>query len=257
MQSQLDIVNSWDSFRERWHDPRRSLLPCRLDGELAPARYQPVDPLLLLDQARRHPQARILSARPGRQLIVDADASERIRSLPIDAVAADPHLHISLFDIALLTEPGGALHEYDRDIFAPFTAGWRERGFVYDRVMPVLFITGSASATNYHFDPMPTLPWHLFGSKRFHGLKDPRRWCPMSVIDEVASSGQWPMRPDGIIPDDCLVHDNAIGDLLWIPMHVPHWVDAGTFSATLTFTFPGLRMHGEPAHGQSAQYGRV
>jgi hypothetical protein len=42
-------------------------------------------------------------------------------------------------------------------------------------------------------------------------------------------------------------HDNAPGDAVWIPMQEPHWVDAGTFSATLTFVINDLRWCDEPA----------
>jgi quercetin dioxygenase-like cupin family protein len=34
--------------------------------------------------------------------------------------------------------------------------------------------------------------------------------------------------------------DNAPGDLVWIPRLTPHWVEARSLSATLTFAFRGF-----------------
>ena len=56
------------------------------------------------------------------------------------------------------------------------------------------------------------------------------------------------VRPEGIGDDDCVSHDNAPGDLVWIPVHTPHWVNAGSFSATITFAFKNLEVRLELAN---------
>lgn len=240
MSSNLDVVSDWTTFHKRLRDPVLNRISCRLSGELFPFSYSPVDPLALLDQARNHPEARILNQKPGRSVNPQAIDAERIRALPVAAAAREPNLHISLFNLDQLRQPGGALEQFDREVFAPFEKLWLEQGIRWEgKFRPVMFITGSESATNYHIDPMPTLPLNLFGKKRFHGLKRPDYWCPQSVKDEILASGmkKWPVRPEAIEEADCLVHDNAPGDLVWIPVHTPHWVDAGTFSATITIAF--------------------
>jgi hypothetical protein len=247
MRNDLDVVSDWTTFHKRLKDPILSRIACRLRGELFPFSYSRVDPLLLLDQARQHPAARILNQRPAPRLDPGQVDAERIRALPVEEAARDPHLHISLFTLDKLRSPGGALDQFDREVFAPFERLWLEQGIRWEGCFkPVLFITGSESATNYHIDPMPTLPLNLFGKKRFHGLKRPDLWCPQPIKDHVLKTGEWPVKPAEIRDEDCLVHDNAEGDLVWIPVHTPHWVDAGSFSATITFTFTKMSVL-EPA----------
>src|SRR6185295_5177756 len=104
--------------------------------------------------------------------------AERVRSLPIEEAAALPNLHISLFELEPLFAPGRSLERLNQEVIKPMATRWHAEGIRCERFWPVLFITGRASATNYHIDPMPTLPLNLFGRKRFFGLKEPERWCP-------------------------------------------------------------------------------
>ncbi|MBA3708079.1 MAG: hypothetical protein H0W83_04550 [Planctomycetes bacterium] len=244
MRTDLRLVEDWTLFHKLQEDPAAEPVACRLSGELFPYQLPALDPLLLLDQARRHPLARILSQKPDRRIDVTATCGERVKSMPLAQVAEDPHLHLSLFAVEELRAPAGALHALEETVMAPMARAWHanrirwEGPFTY-----VIFITGRASATNYHIDPMPTLPWNLFGAKRFHGLKDPLRWYPARAEAE-ATGGEFPLRPEGITEDDCVVHDNRPGDLVWIPGQTPHWVDAGSFSATLTFILPKMRIAG-------------
>ena len=89
---------------------------------------------------------------------------------------------------------------------------------------------------------MPTLPLNLFGAKTFYGLKRPDYWCPESLKNENRKKFAWPVRPDGITSYECLMHEYRVGDLIWIPVETPHWVDAGSYSATITFTFPNMQL---------------
>jgi hypothetical protein len=240
MEAPIDLVTDWASFHKRLQDPVLSRVSCRLGGELFPYHVPPIDPLALLDDARKHPQSRILSQKPGVKLDDTAVDAERVRRISIEEAAALPNLHISLFDLVPLFEKGRSLARLNDEVIKPMEALWHGEGIRSEKFWPVLFITGSASATNYHIDPMPTLPLNLFGRKQFFGLKDPERWCPPEMQKEILSSGKWPTKPGEITADDCVTHTNAPGDLVWIPVGTPHWVDAGSFSATLTFTFPKM-----------------
>lgn len=242
MKSEIDGVDDWATLYNWERDPARHRIARRISGDLFPMDLPEVDPLKLLDQARKESIARILYQKPGPQIDDKALAADYIRSLPIEKAASEPHLHLSLFNLDPLCAPGGVLHRFKRDVFDPLESLWHEHGLRWKRFLPVLFITGAASATNYHIDPDTTLPLHLFGQKRFHSLKRPDHWCPQTIKDEVRSTGRWPIKPSGITSDETLVHENKPGEIIWIPVETPHWVDAGSFSATITFALKDLHL---------------
>jgi hypothetical protein len=249
MRADLELIATWDGFRGRLRNPSRRDVACRLGGELAPAACPPVDPLQLLAEARAHPEARILRQPPGDALDLSADCAAELRAMPLEQAAREPLLHLSLFDLAELCGPGRALHALSEAVFRPFAALWRENGVRWEgEFWPILFLGGSRSATNYHIDPTPNVTLHLFGRKRFHSLKEPDRWCPPAVKDAYTQARRLAVRPPGLGAEEVLVHDlSAPGDLVWIPCLTPHWVDAGSFSGTLTFAFRGFRMCDEHA----------
>lgn len=238
MQSNLERITTWETFRQRHEDPEQGRIACRLGGELFPFEWPPVEPFELLSQARDDPKARILRQPPGDTFNPKADASQEIRALPLEEVAQEPYLHLSIFDLSGLRRPGMVLHRLSEKVIRPFEKLCLDRGVRWEGdFWPILFIGGSASATNYHIDPTPNIIFHLFGAKRFHSLKQPDLWCPQSVKDAYLNEKKMAVRPPGIREEDCLVHDNAPGDLVWTPRLTPHWVDAGSLSATITFAF--------------------
>lgn len=241
--SDLETIARWRAFRERLRDPARSRVACRLAGELCPFPVTPPDPRALLDAARSHPKARLLRQAPGRALDLSADAGSELRAMPLADAAREPLLHLSLFELEDLRREGGVLHALERALLGPLEALWQARGARWEGAFwPILFIGGAASATNYHIDPTPNITIHLFGTKRFHGLKEPDCWCPEPEREAYLKEGRLTTRPDGLSAGDTLVHDNAPGDLIWIPRLTPHWVDAGSLSATLTIAFREFRM---------------
>jgi hypothetical protein len=240
LRSELERVATWAQFHERLRSPIRSRVACRLGGELFPFSWSPVDGMALLVEARADANARILRQEPGETIDLGADLGETIRLMPPEDAAQEPYLHLSLFDLNGLRAPGGALHRLDVEVIRPMERLWRERGFAWEgEFWPILFLGGSRSATNYHIDPTPNVTFHLFGAKRFHSLKEPDRWCPRSVKDAYLETQTLAVRPSGITENDMLVHENAPGDLVFIPRLTPHWVNAGSFSGTITFAFRG------------------
>ncbi|HYF51950.1 MAG TPA: cupin domain-containing protein [Planctomycetota bacterium] len=242
MAAAVELVTDWAVFHKRFEvDPSR--VACRLAGEIFPFHVPVIDRLRCLDEARRNTASRILSQKPDVKLDPTAVDAERVRRLPLEEAAALPNLHISLFDLADMVKPGGSLEQLNEEVLLPMEKLWHAEGMRWEKFWPVIFITGSRSATNYHADPHATLPLNLFGRKRFWGLKDPERWLPGHELDQMQQKGIiWPTKPAKITSDDCVTHDNAPGDIVYIPVRTPHWVDAGSFSATLTFALPGLRV---------------
>ncbi len=234
----LKRVTQWEPFRLRRSHPDEAETACLLGGDLFPFDWYPPEPLALLAQALADPQARILRATPGNQFDPQADVSETIRALPLEKAAEEPHLHVTLFNLTRLCEPGCVLHPLREEVFIPFQTLWQAHGVRWSGdFWPILFISGHAAATNYHIDPTPNGVFHLFGKKQFHSLKRPSVWCPQPVKDAYLKEGQMATRPSGITDEDCLVHHNKPGDLVWVPQLTPHWVNAGSLSATITFAF--------------------
>jgi hypothetical protein len=248
MPSKLDLITTWDAFRHRMLDPLRSRVACRLGGELLPSRWTLVDPMELLSQAREEPKARILRQAPADRLDLRGDCSQDVRAMSLQEAAEEPYLHLSLFDLSGLRQPGRVLHRFSEEVIQPLEQLWRESGVRWEgSFWPILFIGGSRSATNYHIDPTPNAIFHLFGAKRFYCLKQPDQWCPQSVKDAYLQEQAMAVRPEAIQEADCLVHDNSPGDVVWTPLLSPHWVNAGSLSATITFAFRDFRLLDGPA----------
>lgn len=242
----LKTVTQWEPFLTRHSNPDAAEAACLLGGDLFPFTWNPPEPLELLAQALSDPQARILRATPGARFDPQADIAEAIRALPLEKAAEEPHLHVTLFNVNRLCEPGCALHRLREEVFIPFQTLWQANGVRWSgEFWPILFISGPAAVTNYHIDPTPNGVFHLFGKKRFHSLKRPSEWCSQEVRDAYLKEGQMAIRPDGITDEDCLIHDNAPGDLIWVPTLTPHWVDAGSLSATITFAFRDFELSQE------------
>ena len=67
------------------------------------------------------------------------------------------------------------------------------------RLSSTLFLSGPGCSTNYHWDPSSVLIVQLHGRKRFHSLKEPRRWCPEEVL---ALGKEGMVRPEGLTTAD-------------------------------------------------------
>jgi hypothetical protein len=246
--SDLETVATWSAFRKRLRETARSRVACRLAGELCPFPVTPPEPLALLEAARSHPKARLLRQAPGDAFDPSADCGHELRAMPLEELAREPLLHLSLFELDDLRREGGVLHALDGELLRPLEALWQARGARWEGAFwPILFVGGARSATNYHIDPTPNITIHLFGAKRFHGLKEPDRWAPESVKVAYLQHGTLAARPEGLRSENTLVHDNAPGDLVWVPRLTPHWVDAGSLSATLTIAFRDFGLEEEDA----------
>ena len=121
-------------------------------------------------------------------------------------------------------------------MYLPLAALWREQGLSWEKVYPILFLSGPGCSTNYHWDPSSVLIVQLYGRKRFHSLKDPLRWC----LKEVADQGHEAMiRPEELADGDILTCELGPGDAVWSPCRAPHWVDAydeTAFTLSIAFT---------------------
>jgi hypothetical protein len=243
--SNLSRITDWNALHGHLQHPENRNLACSLDDEIFPFEWPAVDPMEFLSQAIEDENSRLLRMEPGPNFADKKkdDISKEIREMPLEEAARYPFFHLSLFNLSNLVAEGRVLHQMNREVFEPFEERLKANGIGWDRFFPVIFITGPGSGTNYHIDPHSTITFHLFGHKRLYSLKQPKKWCPQEIVDEVSQNGSWPARPDGIREEDCFHHDNEPGDLVLLPVHTPHWTvaESDSFSGTVTFVLSGLK----------------
>lgn len=228
----MERVDTFEAFAAALGSP----VARAVGGELFPFKVPPVALADTLDQSRRQPQARVAGGRRGDAINQTlAEGTADFSALPLEEAVRAP-VHISLFDLGTLRQPGGALHAVIEKVYLPLAAHWRDAGLVWKKVYPILFLSGPGCSTNYHWDPSSVLVVQLHGRKRFHSLRRPGHWCPPEVLDGGLDAM---VRPAGLDDDEILSLDLEPGDAVWSPCRAPHWVDAGdetAFSLSIAFT---------------------
>lgn len=207
-------------------------------GAVFPFEPTPPDLAQVVEEARKHPKTRIAAGRRGDRLDQSLkDVGGDFKTMPLTEAVKSP-IHLSLFELGALREEGGALAEVVAQVYLPLVDLWREQGIRWQKVYPILFLSGPGCATNYHWDPSSVLIVQLSGRKRFHSLKDPLRWCS----NETADQGREAMiRPGGLVDEDILTCELGPGDAVWSPCRAPHWLDAYDETAfTLSIAFSDI-----------------
>lgn len=238
-------VTTWDQFHQRWG----GLFNFMVAGEVTDGFDFDIPPLEEIVERIRGDEKTIF--RSGvKQAEFDLTDIPDARTMPLEALLARPFI---LAHFALSARFGGAgqLFEGIEERWAePWRQKLRERGFTFDGIYPILFVSGPHSATNYHMDYTHQLAWQRWGVKHFHGLKEPDRWTTRELRGKCELKGM--VRPAAITPDDCFTLVQPPGTVLWNAITTPHWVE--TFdapAATLTLVHMGLRFEGKLCpHGQ-------
>jgi hypothetical protein len=233
-------VTTFEQFRQALQQP----LAVRVGGEVFPFCCPEPSRRAVIAQARDAPKARIATGTRGDALqesLVDHAAA--FRALPLDE-ALHAQVHLSLFELGTLREPGGALNEVIEHLYLPLTALWASQGICWQRVYPILFLSGSGCSTNYHWDPSSVLVVQLSGRKRFYALNDPRRWLS---LEQAAGGIETMVRPAALRDEEIRAFDLGPGDAVWSPCRAPHWVDADDQPAfTLSIAFRDIACEPSP-----------
>ena len=231
-------VHRFDAFQRVVGEP----LAVRVCGEVFPFSIEPPSLRDVIAQARREPQARIATGRRGENLLACLqDYREAFCQLPLDAALRAP-VHLTLFDLGALAQPGGALHRILEEVYHPLLRLWADHGLRWKRAWPILFLSGPGCSTNYHWDPDDVFFIMLSGHKTFYALNEPHRWLTREMlVTYLEDPGDLTnrVRPHGLGAEDIRSFSMAPGDALWNPRHAPHWVDAGddtAFSLSIAFT---------------------
>lgn len=238
----LHKVRHFEEFKRIVGQP----LARRVGGEVFPFSFEPPSLRDVIEQARREPQARIATGKRGANLVECLeDYREEFCRLPLDEALQAP-VHLTLFDLGTLAQPGGALHQIVVEVYRPLLRLWADQGLCWKRAWPILFLSGPGCSTNYHWDPDDVFFIMLSGHKTFSALNEPNRWLTQEMLRAAHDNpGDLTnrVRPPGIGAKDIRSFEMFPGDALWNPRHAPHWVDADdktAFSLSIAFTDPAF-----------------
>ena len=226
------VITTFDQFHKVLPDSIAYLV----NGEVFPFTVPKPNPVQVIEQARNDPKTRITKGVRGDRIFLTLQEPDTdFRTLPLAESLKTP-IHLSLFDLGPMRESDGALAEVIRKVYLPLTQLWKSHGLRWQKVYPILFLSGPNCSTNYHWDPSSVLIVQLHGRKRFHSLKSPEYWCSDDVLEQKHEAM---VRPTGLSEDDILIYELEPGKAIWSPCKAPHWLDAydeTAFTLSIAFT---------------------
>ncbi|MCX5660653.1 MAG: hypothetical protein NTW19_13160 [Planctomycetota bacterium] len=232
-------VATWSEFLQRWGGLHNFLMA----GELCGGFDFPLPPLdELVDRARG--DANTIFRSGVKQAEFDLTNIPDAKTMPIDKLLARPFILANFSIVGQFGGPGQLFEGLDERWVEPWRQRLRDHGFTFESVFAILFASGPHSATNYHMDYTHQLAWQRWGTKHFHGLKDPDRWTTRELRGKCELKGM--TRPAAVGADDVFTLVQPPGTVLWNAITTPHWVE--TFdepAATLTLVHSGLRVDGK------------
>lgn len=243
--SHTPFVQSSAGFADLWGGTRNFLIDPALFLQCVPS----LPPLAeVVAQARQDPRARITCNTDARSMNL-ASAREWFCQLPIEEAMAQ-RFNLAHFDLTQLMEPGAPLAELRERVLEPWQAFLREAGFTWERMYPILFISGRSSLTPYHMDLSHVLAWQVYGQKDFSALADPERYAPQAMRERFvrnrANYPEWFHMPEGLAPQEVVTVRMKPGALLWNVFLTPHWVASvhDEPAMSINISHGGLRLHG-------------
>ncbi|MCE9589953.1 MAG: hypothetical protein K8S99_05455 [Planctomycetes bacterium] len=236
---------TWTDFADRWGGVFNFLMA----GELVDFFHFDLPPIdQLVDEVRKSEGVIFRTGAKQDEFVLEQIADAR--TMPLEKLFERPFVLAHFKIAAALGAPGQVFHGIEERWVQP----WRDRltanGFTFENIFPILFVSGPNSATQYHMDYTHQLAWQRYGTKHFHGLKDPDRWTTHELRGKCELKGM--KKPQAITAADTYTLVQTPGTMLWNAVTTPHWVE--TFNepaATLTLVHAGLRHNGQLCpHGE-------
>lgn len=232
-------VTTWLEFTQRWS----CVYNFFLSGELTSSFDFDLPPLEQLVEEVRRDEGAIF--RTGtKQDEFDLTQIPEAKTMDLEKLFQRSFV---LAHFALAERLGGKGQVFD-GIQERWLKPWEERlaaqGFTWERIFPILFVSGPHSATQYHMDYTHQLAWQRYGTKHFHGLKNPDHWTTPELRGRCELKGM--VKPAAITEADVYTLVQPPDTMLWNAAFTPHWVE--TFdkpAATLTLAHASLRHHGQ------------
>jgi hypothetical protein len=238
-------VANWPDFQSRWSGLHNFLM----QGELTDPFAFDLPPLeQIVDEVRASKNAVIRSG--VKQAAFDQTDVPEARTMPLAKLLSRPFIlaHFALRDH--MSGKGQAFEGLQEQWVEPWKKRLQDNGFTFDNVFSIVFISGPHSATNYHMDYTHQLAWQRYGTKHFHGLRDPDRWTTRELRGKCELAGM--AKPAAVTDDDVYSIVQPPGTTLWNALTTPHWVETFDQPAlTLTLVHSNLRLNGRLCpHGE-------
>ena len=233
-------VSTWSELATVWPGDYNFMMA----GECLPFSFDLPPLAQVVDELRADDEARITPGRRTEGLDME-DIAARFRATPIEEAMRQP-FSLGHFNLPRFYGAGQLFEGFEQQVMDPWRSALSAAGFTWSRCYPIVFISGAGCLTGYHMDHSTVIAWQRFGTKRFVGLTEPRRFAGRETRKAFTKEGIGAVvRPESMTADDELAYVMSPGDLLWNVIHTPHWVEAGDEpSMSINISHGGLRLHG-------------
>ncbi|MCX5431573.1 cupin-like domain-containing protein [Streptomyces sp. NBC_00257] len=220
-------VTTPDNFTDLWHLPPNFPLRIRFEYDFPSAAD-------ILDQIRNDAQTRFtVLGDDDWQLRMDRTAA--FRTAPLPEILTWPfrlvHFNLSRFYDTVL--PG-----FQDQIVIPWRTALASRGFTWQRLAPILFLSTHGASSTYHNDNSHGLVWQIEGTKTFHSYLAPDQHLSADAAVLGETTAEDPPAHDPAARQSVPMHP---GDQLWSHALTPHWVTTESpLALSVTLAHGGL-----------------
>jgi hypothetical protein len=238
--------STWDEFKARWGGLHNflmapSLVPKPFDYPLPPLEE-------LIDRIRTNQHTIFRSGI--KQAQFDQTPIPDAKTMPIRQLLQRPFVMAHFALASHFNAKGQVLEGLEEQWVQPWRETLLAQGFTFDNVFSIIFASGPNSASNYHWDFTHQMAFQRYGTKHFHGLRDPDHFTNEKLRCDTVLADM--ARPPEVSDSDAYAIAQPPGTILWNAVTTPHWVE--TFNepaATLTLVHTNLRLNGKLCpHGE-------
>jgi hypothetical protein len=231
-------IKTPEDFASRWLRPPNFPLQIPFDHAFVPA----VD---VLDHLRGDEEVRFTIL--GDDWAARMDRTAAFRSAPIEEIITWPfrlvHFNLSRFYDNLLDG-------FQEKVMIPWRTHLSARGFTWQRLAPILFLSTEGASSTYHNDNSHGLVWQVHGTKTFHSYLDPDRHLSADAAVTGETTAEEPPGHDAADRQSVTMQS---GDQLWSHALTPHWVTTeSTLAMSVTLSHGGLCRHGRFSEREAA-----
>ncbi|TQK44417.1 hypothetical protein FBY35_5921 [Streptomyces sp. SLBN-118] len=220
-------ITTTGDFTRRWLQPPNFPMKVPFDYTFLPA----VD---VLDYLRKDEEVRFtLLGEEDWQVRMDRTAA--FRTAPLEEIVTWPfrlvHFNLSRFYDDLLDC-------FQHEVMIPWRTHLSARGFTWQRLAPILFLSTVGASSTYHNDNSHGLVWQVHGIKTFHSYLDPRKHLSAEAAVIGETTGEEPPAHDAADRHSVTMRP---GDQLWSHALTPHWVTTeSALAMSVTLSHGGL-----------------
>ncbi|MFE2412775.1 hypothetical protein ACFXDE_30995 [Kitasatospora sp. NPDC059408] len=202
-------ITTPDDFTHRWRQPPNFLLDVTFDYTFRPA----ID---VLNHVRKDEEVRFTIVGDD-DWQVRMDRTAAFRTAPLEEIVTWPfrlvHFNLSRFYDTLLSG-------FQEGVMIPWRTHLSARGFTWQRLAPILFLSTKGASSTYRSDNSHGLVWQVQGTKTFHSYLafDKHLSANAAVLGETTSE-----EPPGHYEVDRHSVTMQPGEQLWSHALTPQW----------------------------------